>query len=48
MGKGLRSPILKVREAQLQDLRCDRAGVRYRAPEMLTSRFAARSMGAKE
>ena len=36
--------ILRKREALRQDLRCDRAGVRHRAPEMLTSRFASRSM----
>ena len=39
-----KTPILKAREARLQDLRCNRAVVRFSSAEMLTSRFAARSM----
>jgi|GEM_PF-2317536 len=37
------TPILKVREAQLQDLRYGRDDSAL-SPEMLTSRFASRSM----
>jgi hypothetical protein len=46
-GHGHQTPILKTRAARLQDLRHDRADVCLVASEMLTSRFAARSMKGK-